>query len=175
MDIFSYFSQSKPKELEHTCQGKILKIKTFRHSRSLRIYFESIPNTVFYYEYNLPTNITVGKVVTISYTETICTDYLQLWISSIRLLDDDTQNNTYNRFHQKIKYEEKFTIGCLHCDNNMLLTDSKPCNGKIYQPFFNYPKCNKCNFIHHHNMDQPCKSMISTCKKCQTNRIYKCH
>lgn len=173
MDIFSYFAPNKPKELEHTCQGKIIKIKTYRYSATLRIYFESLPNAFFYYDYNLPTNITIGKVVTITYTETICNNYLQLWISSISLLDDNTETNTYNRFHQKIKYDENFTIGCFHCDNKMLLTNSQPCNGKIYQPFFSDPKCNKCSFTHCYDIDIPCKSMIATCKKCHSTRMYK--
>lgn len=178
MDIFSYFNNNKPKELEHTCQGKIINIKTFRTSTTLRIYFESIPDTVFYYDHNLPKSITIGKVVTIYYRESILCNHLHLWITSISLLDDSLNMypSTLQRFHHKLQYDENFTIGCLHCDNKILIADSKTCTGKIYQPFFSdKTKCDKCNNVCYYDVGKPCSYRFATCKHCQNNRIYTQH
>ena len=172
--MFSYFN-SKLEGLEHESQGKIINIKKFTTSSTSRIYFESIPKQIFYYDGTLPEGSGVGKVVTIYYNEVVCGNYLQLWITSMRLIDD-TENaypNAVYRFKRTIKHEENFNIYCLYCEHKMLLSNNKMCTGQIYQPFLRDVQCNKCNLVHDRNLEAPCSTFIVTCDKCHHDRLFK--
>lgn len=169
----SYFSKKIEPKPDHICSSKIINIKKLS-KYTTRIYFEPIPEIIFYYEGELG-NIKVGSIVTINYHEAVLCYYIQFWITSIYLEKlPTTIHNTYNRFHaNKIQYDNNFTIHCLHCDNTLLLKQYKPCKGKLYQPFLSdRSKCTHCYLTGYHNIGTPCNKRIIHCSKCQHDRIY---